>query len=192
MNGALVRQAKPGKGGSHKRKPFVGTLRVTSPVRQSLASSRKRVLRGAGATRAAKRRQRVSGPRHGAPKSFKSREPTSSRRRKAASRRRNGLASAIPPGSENGARSRGSPRNLGGPAISSASPGRRYRVTNSWPVVAAPGGGGSETRVQPGYRQVKATKRGGRDGGESERLRCTDDAGEPSRGTPPREGGAGP
>ncbi len=50
-----MRQAKPGKGGSHKRKPFVGTLRVTSPARQSLASGRKRVLRGAGVTRAAKR-----------------------------------------------------------------------------------------------------------------------------------------
>ena len=27
-------------------KPFIGTLRVTNPVRQSRASSRKRVLRG--------------------------------------------------------------------------------------------------------------------------------------------------
>jgi hypothetical protein len=50
--------------GKRQRKPFVGTLRVTSPARQSLASGRKRVLRGAGATRAAKRRQRVSGPCH--------------------------------------------------------------------------------------------------------------------------------
>jgi hypothetical protein len=29
-------------------KPFIGTLRVTNPVRQSRASSRKRVLRGGG------------------------------------------------------------------------------------------------------------------------------------------------
>ena len=29
-------------------KPFIGTLRATNPVRQSRASSRKRVLRGAG------------------------------------------------------------------------------------------------------------------------------------------------
>src|SRR3954451_14684791 len=50
----------------------------------------------------------------------KSREPTSFKRWKAASRRRNGLAYAIPPGSENGARSRRSPRNLGGPSIFSA------------------------------------------------------------------------
>ena len=60
-------------------------------------------------------------------------------------------------------------------------------MTNSRLVAGAPGGHGNETRVQPGYRQVKATKRGGRGGGESERLRCTDDAGEPTRGTPPRE-----
>ena len=71
---------------------------------------------------------------------------------------------------EQGTLTYGSPRNLGGPAISSVSPGGRYRVTNSRPVVAAPGGGGSETRVQPGDRQVKATKRGGRGDGESERL----------------------
>ena len=39
-------------------KPFIGTLRVTNPVRQSWTSSRKRVLRGGGATLPAKRRQR--------------------------------------------------------------------------------------------------------------------------------------
>ena len=31
-------------------KPFIGTLRVTNPVRKSRASSRKRVLRGGRAT----------------------------------------------------------------------------------------------------------------------------------------------
>jgi hypothetical protein len=39
-------------------KPFIGTLRVTNPVRQSRASSRKRVLRGGWVTAPAKRRQR--------------------------------------------------------------------------------------------------------------------------------------
>src|ERR1700722_10753545 len=34
------------------------------------------------------------------------------------------------------------------------------------------------------YRQAKATKRGGMDGEESERRNRSDDAGEPSRGTP--------
>jgi len=48
---------------------FSGTLRVTNPVRQSRASSRKRVLRGGGATSTAKRRQRVPMPCDRAPKS---------------------------------------------------------------------------------------------------------------------------
>ena len=43
-------------------KPFNGTLRVVKPVRESLANSRKRVLRGVGATRPAKRRQPVPKP----------------------------------------------------------------------------------------------------------------------------------
>ena len=43
-------------------------------------------------------------------------------------------------------------------------------MTNSRPAAGAPGGRGSETRVRPGYRQAKATKRGGTGGGESERL----------------------
>src|SRR2546426_6290932 len=44
---------------------------------------------------------------------------------------------------------------------------------------------------QPRYRRAKATKRGGKEGGESERPGSTDEAGEPTRGTPWREGGAG-
>jgi hypothetical protein len=43
-------------------KPFSGTLRVSKPVRKSLANNRKRVLRGAGVTRPAKRRQPVPKP----------------------------------------------------------------------------------------------------------------------------------
>ena len=40
---------KLGKGESSQNvKPFMETLRVANPVRQSRASSRKRVLRGAG------------------------------------------------------------------------------------------------------------------------------------------------
>src|SRR4051812_10301129 len=46
---------------------------------------------------------------------------------------------------------------------------REHRVTNSRPVAGASGGHGSETRMQPGYRQAKATKRGGTGGGDSER-----------------------
>src|SRR2546427_8431655 len=44
---------------------------------------------------------------------------------------------------------------------------------------------------QPRYRRAKATKRGGKEGRESERPGSTDEAGEPTRGTPWREGGAG-
>jgi hypothetical protein len=117
-----------------------------------------------------KDRQRVNGSCDGAPKYSSLQEPTSLKGRKAASRRRNGLAPAVPPGSESRTRSRGFPRNLGGPVVSAANPGGRYRVTNSRPVVGALDGRGSETRVQPWYRQAKATKRGGRGGGESERL----------------------
>ena len=47
---------------------------------------------------------------------------------------------------------------------------REHRVTNSRPAAGAPGGHGSELRVQPGYCQAKATKRGGTGGRESERL----------------------
>jgi hypothetical protein len=64
----------------------------------------------------------------------------------------------------------GFPRNLGGPFVFSVDPGGRYRVTNSRPVADASGGHGSETRVRPGYRQAKATKRGGTGDGDSERL----------------------
>jgi hypothetical protein len=61
-----LRQAKSWEGGSDARsivKPFVRTLRVTNPSRQSLASSRKRVLRPVRATGGAKRRHRVPKPR---------------------------------------------------------------------------------------------------------------------------------
>jgi hypothetical protein len=43
-------------------KPFVGILWVTNPTRQSLASSRKRVLRPVRVTHRAKRRQPVLKP----------------------------------------------------------------------------------------------------------------------------------
>ena len=49
-------------------------------------------------------------------------------------------------------------------------PRREHRVTNSRPLADASGGHGSEQRVRPGYRQAKATKRGGTGDGESERL----------------------
>ena|SRR5271157_2820798 len=83
------------------------------------------------------------------------------------------FARRIPGVGEQGTLTSGFPRNLGGPAVSSVDPGRRYRVTNSRPAAGASGGRGSETRMRPGYRpgtgRAKATKRGGTGGGESER-----------------------
>jgi hypothetical protein len=43
-------------------------------------------------------------------------------------------------------------------------------VTNSRPAAGASDGHGNETRMQPGYRQTKETKCGGRGGGDSEHL----------------------
>jgi hypothetical protein len=82
--------------------------------------------------------------------------------------------------------------NLGGPAVFSVNPGRRYRVTNSRPAADASGGHGIETRMQPGYRprEGNEARRDGRRGFGA--PHSTADAGEPTRGTPPREGGAGP
>ena len=91
---------------------------LTNPARQSLASSRKRVLRGGGATLPAKRRQRVPMPCDRAPKSFL-REPPLLTQAGAASRRRNGLACIGPTGvQEQGVGTRGSLGNLRDPAVS--------------------------------------------------------------------------
>ena len=91
------------------RKPFVGTLRVINPVRQSLASSRKRVLRGVGVTRTAKRRQRVPKAVLIEPRNDISREPTSFDSAEAASRHRNGLATRSRRGRRTGHGHGGSP-----------------------------------------------------------------------------------
>jgi hypothetical protein len=93
---------------------------------------------------------------------------------------------------EQGTFTLGFPRNLGGPSIFSEIPGGRYRVTNSRPVADASGGLGSETRMRPGYRPCEGNevRRDGWKGVGASHT--TDDAGEPTRGTPPREGGAGP
>src|SRR5262245_35347737 len=84
----------------------------SNSVRRRLATARKRVLRGAEVTRAAKRRQRVCRPRNRVPKS-----DGRDGRRSCESGRRNG--GAVWPGAEAhrdpsaGACTRGSPGNLG-------------------------------------------------------------------------------
>jgi hypothetical protein len=64
----------------------------------------------------------------------------------------------------------GVPQETGRPLRLLGKSRREHRVTNSRLVAGAPGGHGSELRVQPGYRQAKATKRGGTGDRESERL----------------------
>ena len=119
-----------------------------------------------------------------------------SRRRVRDGRPRRGAAMAWRPRSRRGLRAGhvhiGVPREPGRPLRLLGNSRREHRVTNSRLLAGAPGGQGSETWVQPGYRQAKETKRGGTGDGESERFIVTDEAGEPTRGTPWREGGAGP
>jgi len=115
-----LRYVQLGKGGSHVGyivKPFDGTLRVTKPVRKSLANSRKRVLRGVGATRPAKRRQPVPKPCDRASK-VRMREPSWWTDR--GPRRRIAWPDvSVLPGSKSRARAQsGFPRNVGDPAIS--------------------------------------------------------------------------
>jgi hypothetical protein len=81
-----------------------------------------------------------------------------------------GLGASDPPGSETRACTQGFPRNLGGPvpSVRESPPQRRVR-----------------------YCRAKETKRGGKGGEASEHLIVAEEAGEPTRGTPWREGGAG-
>src|SRR2546427_3410899 len=105
-------------------------------------------------------------------------------------KRRNGLAQRSPRGRRAGRARKGPFRNLGGPIVSveqmpegqPANKGPGSRPQAPAPVRANDG-------RQPRYRRAKATRRGGKEGGESERPGSTDEAGEPTRGTPWREGG---
>jgi hypothetical protein len=113
----ILRQAKPGEGGRDDvglLKPSVADPAGGSPARQRLATSRKRVLRGGGATLPAKRRQRVRMPRDRA-----SKEPMVGA---GALMYVTGSIDApqwpgaeVPPGSESGARAQGSAQEPGRP-----------------------------------------------------------------------------
>jgi hypothetical protein len=93
---------------------------------------------------------------------------------------RNGLVRAVLPASvrtcANG--QSGFPRNLRDPVVSSATsrpelPGDQLQAS-----AAHSSAGERKERVQPRYRQAKATKRGGMGDRKSERLDSTDEAGE--------------
>jgi len=141
---------------------------LTNPARQSLASSRKRVLRGGGRhpLRSVDSESRC---RAIEPRNLCSREPPLLTQAGAAPRRHNGLASFGPTGvQEQGAGTRGSLGNLRDPAVSTDISGSGTGI----PTPRAPGCASrpvGANRTQGWYRQVKATKRGERDGRESER-----------------------
>jgi hypothetical protein len=87
------------------------------------------------------------------------------------------------------------PRNLGDPVVSSAN--SRLEIPGDQLQASAVHSAAEERtyRVQPRYRQAKATKRGGMGGGKSQHPRSTDEAGElaprdPVKGRKNRIGGA--
>src|SRR5262245_63806043 len=91
--------------------------------------------------------------------------------RKAASRRRNGLAHAIPPGSKNRARSpRGSPGTWEAPPSSRSIPAGGTGSPTPGPRPTHPAATGSKPGCSRDTGRAKATKRGGTGGGDSERL----------------------
>ena len=168
-------------------------MRVIKPARRRLAISRERVLRGAGATRAAKRRQRVHGLRDRASKS----ECGGGRRRCFGGRqhlwRRKGLA----PG----------PAGVGERSTCTGGPPGTWETRSSPSANTAKGEPGAAESPGPGsralrgprerkearrrYRQAKETKRGGTGDLESELLTVPVKRGNLPRGTPWRERAAG-
>ena len=118
-----------------------------------LASSRNRVLRGAGATQAAKRRQGAGRPRDGAPKSSK----CGSRRRFIDGRQHLRAAMAWFKGSagveERGMSAWGFPRNLGDPVLSAdrSAVGEAATRNNPGPVARGIDPTGSEQRMHGRY-----------------------------------------
>ena len=114
---------------------------------------------------------------------------------------RNGLVRAVLPASVR-TRADGQwrfPRNLGDPVVSSAN--SRLELPGDQLQASAVHSAAEERthRVQPRYRQAKATKHGGMDGRKSQHPRSTDEAGElvprdPVEGRKNRKGvpGVGP
>ena len=152
-------------------KPFIGTLRVTNPVRQSRASSRKRVLRGGGRPSLrsvdSEIKRCVIEPRNFlvvSPRLGQSRGPC------------RGI-SDIGPTSVPGHTGVGGtwrmikrvPRELGRPCSSlKLRPENRYSKLRDDPRLCVCGRRGRK-RTHPRYRQAKETKCGEKDGRESER-----------------------
>src|SRR3989338_3811003 len=94
-----------------------------NPARQRLVTGRKQVLRGRGATPAAKRRPRVCGPRDSLPKA-PTVEADAVRLAEGSIVTLYDLGMATLPGAQSGARTQGLPRNLGDLLDSDCTPRR--------------------------------------------------------------------
>lgn len=166
-----------------------GIQRVRVPSGQRLASRPVASLAWTGATRAAKRRQQASGPRERAPKGQFVGPTTLSCSEGRIDLHRDGEEQAGPPGSRSGARWQGFPRNLGDPITSVADERLGSRTPKPRPAGAdaVPDGCEQGEQAEP----TAQGKRGGRRRWEVGALHSTEEAGEPSRGIPWREGGAG-
>jgi len=92
---------------------------------------------------------------------------------------------------ERGMHTSGLPRNLGGLVVSVRKSREGHPVEQPRPGGGALAVPGSEGRAHARYRQAKETKRGGRDGQESEHSVVPVKRGNSLQGTPWREGGAG-
>ena len=85
----------------------------------------------------------------------------------------------------------GSSRNLGGPVVSANEPGVGSPVNNPWLAVVAPCDCGNEAQgvaAVPPSEGNEVTRKGRQEVGV---LYSTEEAGEPTRGTPWREEGTG-
>jgi len=92
---------------------------------------------------------------------------------------------------ERGMHTSGLPRNLGVLVVSVRKSREGHPVEQPRPGGGALAVPGSEGRAHARYRQAKETKRGGRDGQESEHSVVPVKRGNSLQGTPWREGGAG-
>ena len=163
-----LRQAKPGRGGSRcsrSLKLLDGAPR-DDPVRQRLATSRNRVLRGPRATSAAKRTQGVGGPR------CKPRNE-SVRGADAVFWAEGNIGPVVmpdrpdPPGSQGAARPRGLPRNLGEFSFSPVDV-RWATGDQPRPARAALVRAGAKTERTTGTAERRTTKRSGTGNEKSE------------------------
>ena len=146
---------------------------LTNPARQSLASSRKRVLRGGGRP-PLRSVDSESQCRAIEPRNLLLAGATVVDTSGGRAERRNGLAYFGPTGvQEQGAGTRGSLGNLRDPAVSVVTAGLESRLTNSRLIHSSVPSWWGRTGDERWYRQAKETKCGEMSGRESERSIVT-------------------